>query len=132
MRGFFRGGESEDEYGDVAGGGGQDGDDRLDWGELFPTLQYSYGPAPWHNGDWLDCPLKVVDMYIAMLPRLQARRSLDEAAIASIPYLEKQDREKLMNNWRHASEGNFEGVGPRQLRNAADVRAWFRTAGYRI
>lgn len=65
-----------------------------------------------------------------MLPRIQAQEALRWANISAFPHMDAKGRKELTGAWQATARGAIAEIGPRQLHNAADVRAWFASAGF--
>ncbi len=50
-------------------------------------------------------PLRLLRCYADMLPRLQAEEALQQATIAGLPHMEREDRQAILDSWQRQAEG---------------------------
>ena len=80
-------------------------------------------------------PLRLLQSYMAMLPRIQAQQALRLADVAIYPHLKRAAQKQLIESWKRAAksiiEAGHDRYGRRVLSSGAEIRAWFVGSGGR-
>jgi hypothetical protein len=89
--------------------GGDSGRGKTDWGDLIPRLQRFFGGR---LEEWLELPLRWLNAYAEMLPRLRAEESM--RAVTEIQLgegrLTDESRDEIWAAWQEAADPGHETV----------------------